>query len=223
MFPYKFCSLKTKHDRLRVQQRTSCTSEPKKQHSSSVDDNSSVPRHPKNKLQLHIIPKLHLSTEQYSWGHTPLENMHADTVHTQTALFLDQKECLDGRWSPLNCEKQFGGDTSLRLLIIERFTAAIGLIHRKDWRAAGSVSLPILQSLIGPASSLLTLMLDKICYLQSLPSLCSIHSPIPQDHTKRIKYDCGQLQICNALETLIKQNQTKKSTMLLWWNLCLYM
>lgn len=71
----------------------------------------------------------------YSFGeHACRHGSHTD--HTQTALFLDQKERLNGRWSPLNCEKQFGGDTSLRLLIIERFTAAIGLIHRKDWRAA---------------------------------------------------------------------------------------
>lgn len=85
-----------------------------------------------------------------------MENMHADTVHTPTALFLDQKEYLDGQCPPQNCEKQFGGDTSLRILIIERFTGAIGFINGKDWWAAGSVSLPILQNLISPTSMLPT-------------------------------------------------------------------
>lgn len=37
---------------------------------------------------------------------------------------------------PPNCEKQFGGDTSLWILIIERFTGAIGFIHGKDLWAA---------------------------------------------------------------------------------------
>lgn len=94
--------------------------------------------------------------EQHSGGHTPLENRHADTVYTPTALFLDQKECLDGRCPSPNCEKQFGGDTSLRILIIERFTGAIGFIHGKDRWAAGSISLSILQNLISPTSMLPT-------------------------------------------------------------------
>lgn len=45
--------------------------------------------------------------EQHCEGHTPMENMHADTVHTPTALFPDQKECLDSQCPPPNCEKQF--------------------------------------------------------------------------------------------------------------------
>jgi len=60
--------------------------------------------------------------------------MHADMVHTQTALFLDQKECLDGWWSLPNCEKQFGGDTSLRLRNSQELSAL--LIGKTRWLEA---------------------------------------------------------------------------------------
>lgn len=112
------------------------------------------PRTPKE--QITTTHHSETTPEQHSGGHTPMENMHADTVHTPAALFLDQTERLDGRWPPPNCEKQFDGGTSLWILIIERFTWAIRLIHRKDWWAAGSVSLPIPHNLISPTSVLST-------------------------------------------------------------------